>query len=145
MKTNARDPQGPQQEIEPEPEQPVSVSPQFDEVSAGTWESGTEISGSVVSGSSAWTDQSNPADRSSRRALILQMAKARMKTNKDGQSPTAGSAMQGMDGDAIEEEDASKLSHDDGMEEHDKATVDSRTILSAEGNPADLDLGGDLD
>ena len=39
---------------------------------------------SVISGSSVWTDSSsNPADRSSRRALILQMAKARMKSNKD--------------------------------------------------------------
>ena len=140
MKTSAREPPGPQEELEPE-HRLSPVSPQFDEASAGTWESGTEISGSVVSGSSVWTDQSNPADRSSRRALILQMAKARMKTNKDGQSPTAGSEMQGMDGDAIEEEDASKLSQDDGMEEHDRATVDSRTILSAEG----LDLGGDLD
>jgi hypothetical protein len=36
---------------------------------------------SVISGSSVWTDSSNP-DRSSRRALILQMAKARMKSNK---------------------------------------------------------------
>ena len=43
-------------------------------------DSTTEI-GSVLSGSSVWTDGSS-ADRSSRRALILQMAKARMKTNK---------------------------------------------------------------
>lgn len=33
-----------------------------------------------MSGSSVWTDASQ--DRSSRRALILQMAKARMKSNK---------------------------------------------------------------
>ena len=37
---------------------------------------------SVISGSSVWTDTSSANDRSSRRALILQMAKARMKQNK---------------------------------------------------------------
>jgi hypothetical protein len=42
-----------------------------------TWDSGSEVSGSSV-----WTDNSNNPDRSSRRALILQMAKARMKGNK---------------------------------------------------------------
>jgi hypothetical protein len=38
---------------------------------------------SVISGSSVWTDTSNANERSSRRALILQMAKARMKQNKN--------------------------------------------------------------
>ena len=38
----------------------------------------------MVSGSSVWTDASGAGDRSSRRALILQMAKARMKSNKAG-------------------------------------------------------------
>lgn len=38
-----------------------------------------------MSGSSVWSDNS-AGDRSSRRALILQMAKARMRNNKD--SPT---------------------------------------------------------
>merc|ERR1712113_447939 len=52
------------------------------EGSGGTWDSGSEVT-SVVSVSSVWTDTSNPTDRSSRRALILQMAKARMKSNKD--------------------------------------------------------------
>ena len=37
----------------------------------------------MISGSSVWTDTSNANDRSSRRALILQMAKARMKQNKN--------------------------------------------------------------
>lgn len=47
---------------------------------------------SVISGSSVWTDSSNAADRSSRRALILQMAKARMKSNKErGSSATVHS------------------------------------------------------
>ena len=54
-----------------------------DERSAGNeWsESGSEMT-SVISGSSVWTDTSSAVDRSSRRALILQMAKARMKQNK---------------------------------------------------------------
>jgi hypothetical protein len=53
-------------------------SPHTDSESGNTWESGSDFTGS-----SAWTDGSfaNP-DRSSRRALILQMAKARMKSNK---------------------------------------------------------------
>ena len=37
---------------------------------------------SVISGSSVWTETSGANDRSSRRALILQMAKARMKQSK---------------------------------------------------------------
>jgi len=48
-------------------------------------ESGSEMT-SVMSGSSVWTDSSNAVDRSSRRALILQMAKARMKQNKSSAS-----------------------------------------------------------
>lgn len=40
------------------------------------------MASSVVSGSSVWTDASSVTDRSSRRALILQMAKARMRQNK---------------------------------------------------------------
>ena len=136
LKTGSREPPNPQQSFEQE----HPGSPQMDEQSAGTWESGTEISGSVVSGSSVWTDQSNPTDRSSRRALILQMAKARMKTNKDGQSPSAGSGgTQGVEGQPIEEEDPSKLSHDGEMEQHKKV------ILSGEANPADIDIAGDLD
>jgi hypothetical protein len=43
-------------------------------------EEDVSTSTSMVSGSSVWTDMSQ--DRSSRRALILQMAKARMKSNK---------------------------------------------------------------
>jgi hypothetical protein len=57
---------------------PNLASPNTDSESGNTWESGSDFTGS-----SAWTDGSfaNP-DRSSRRALILQMAKARMKSNK---------------------------------------------------------------
>ena len=54
------------------------------EISSGVWEeSGSDITGSALSGSSVWTDNSAPGDRSSRRAIILQMAKARMKNNKE--------------------------------------------------------------
>lgn len=62
---------------EPEPQT-------VDEPSVGNeWsESGSEMT-SVISGSSVWTDTSNANERSSRRALILQMAKARMKQNKN--------------------------------------------------------------
>jgi hypothetical protein len=49
--------------------------------SEATWDNTSEFA-STVSGSSVWTDQSGSHDRSSRRALILQMAKARMKGNK---------------------------------------------------------------
>jgi len=61
------------------------------EASGGTWESGSEISGSVISAtSSAWTETSGAPERSSRRALILQMAKARMKSNKSSGGSTVG-------------------------------------------------------
>jgi hypothetical protein len=45
-------------------------------------EVGSEVASSIISGSSVWTDTSSVTDRSSRRALILQMAKARMRQNK---------------------------------------------------------------
>lgn len=88
-----------------------------------TWDSGSEVT-SVVSGSSVWTDNSNNPDRSSRRALILQMAKARMKGNK-----VPGD----MGEDAIPEE-----SYDDDNEEEKKNDVlpDSAT---------EIDISGDLD
>ncbi|KAI2493017.1 hypothetical protein MHU86_21518 [Fragilaria crotonensis] len=56
------------------PEDEPSVGNEFSE-------SGSEMT-SVISGSSVWTDTSGANDRSSRRALILQMAKARMKQSK---------------------------------------------------------------
>jgi hypothetical protein len=83
-----------------------------------TWDSGSEVT-SVVSGSSVWTDNSNNPDRSSRRALILQMAKARMKGNKEPE-------------DAIPEE-----SYDDDDEEKKNDVLpDSAT---------EIDIAGDLD
>lgn len=56
--------------------------PEDERSNGNEWsESGSEMT-SVISGSSVWTDTSSANDRSSRRALILQMAKARMKQNK---------------------------------------------------------------
>ena len=63
----------------------VAVRP--DSESGATWESGSEMT-SVVSGSSVWTDNVSNPDRSSRRALILQMAKARMRNQKSPGSQT---------------------------------------------------------
>jgi hypothetical protein len=55
------------------------------------WETRTEgdstYESSAVSGSSV-TDATNPNERNSRRALILQMAKARMKNVKPGNTTT---------------------------------------------------------
>lgn len=57
------------------------VPPERHGVSGGTWES--EMS-SAISESSSWTEDTDIQDRSLRRALILQMAKSRMKTTKTG-------------------------------------------------------------
>eukprot|EP00548_Thalassiothrix_antarctica_P008884 CAMPEP_0194132554 /NCGR_PEP_ID=MMETSP0152-20130528/2995_1 /TAXON_ID=1049557 /ORGANISM="Thalassiothrix antarctica, Strain L6-D1" /LENGTH=1109 /DNA_ID=CAMNT_0038827647 /DNA_START=221 /DNA_END=3550 /DNA_ORIENTATION=- len=62
----------------------LPTSPE-DDSGTSEWESGSEMT-SVISGSSVWTETSNVVDRSSRRALILQMAKARMKQNKSAAS-----------------------------------------------------------
>jgi hypothetical protein len=97
-------------------------NPAASEASVDAWEeSGSEFTGSAISaGSSAWTENSGPADRTSRRALILQMARARMKNNKESPSKQRIAP-------AISEEDASKTVATDG-----NAT-------------ADFDLTGDLD
>ena len=66
----------------------VSISLQQPQMAEddGTWETRTEgessYGTSLVSGSSIYTDNTNPNERNSRRALILQMAKARMKNVK---------------------------------------------------------------
>lgn len=103
------------------PSQPnENPDPTESEASADPWEeSGSEVTGSAVSGSSAWTDNSAPADRTSRRALILQMARARMKNNKE--SPSKQKL-----GPAIEEEDGAKT-------------------VATDGNTAEFDFTGDLD
>mmetsp|Transcript_24806 Transcript_24806/g.34988 ORF Transcript_24806/g.34988 Transcript_24806/m.34988 type:complete len:1017 (+) Transcript_24806:311-3361(+) len=58
--------------------------------SVATYDTTSDLNTSIVSGSSVWTD-SSLGDKSSRRALILQMAKARMKTNKSSGGSVAGS------------------------------------------------------
>jgi hypothetical protein len=65
------------------------------EISTSTWdENNTDIIGSAISGSSVFSEKSGSADRSSRRALILQMAKARMKNNRDSPSKTSSTITQ---------------------------------------------------
>ena len=76
---------------------------------------------SFVSGSSVWTDTSG-ADRGSRRALILQMAKARMKGNQRAQSEAP-----------IEEEQ----SIDETSEQESKTTAPTKV--------SDIELAGELD
>ncbi len=59
-------------------ENPESTGPETE------WnENGTDVAGSAISGSSIMSDNSAASDRNSRRALILQMAKARMKNNRE--------------------------------------------------------------
>jgi hypothetical protein len=89
----------------------------------GTWDDcGSDFTGSAVSSSSVWTENSGPGDRTSRRALILQMAKARMKTNKE--SPVSASRSQ-LNTSITEEADITIM-------------TDANTI-------ADIDFTGDLD
>jgi len=91
------------------------------ETSTKTWdENGTDISGSAISGSSVWSENSGPSDRSSRRALILQMAKARMKNNRE--SPVKAS---------------STIIQEDG--------ADNSVFTAGNATIYDLDLTGDLD
>ena len=108
------------------------MSPQS-EVSGATWESGSEVTSVVSAASSAWTDNSGAPERSSRRALILQMAKARMKNHKGtggsvtgGETPSEFGNADIMGTYSITEE--KKL---DGPLEEDQAT--------------DIDIAGDLD
>ena len=125
-----------------------AVSPK-DDASAQTWESGSELTASVISGSSVWSEGSG-GDRSSRRALILQMAKARMKNNSpDKKSKSGASVVSGAPGAAsvvsgalsaqvIQEEGGFAAPQDEGefgVDETDNVT---------EGN-TDIDFSGDLD
>jgi hypothetical protein len=98
------------------------------------WDDGSDITGSAISGSSVWTDNSGTGDRSSRRALILQMAKARMKNNKE--SPKVPS--EGNNHDIHFTSDLSSAITEEDNEADD-------TIFT-EGNAThDIDLTGDLD
>lgn len=95
--------------------------------SHGVCESESDVSGSNVSGSSLWSEGSgNSGDRSSRRALILQMAKARMRNNSSG-SPN-------------------KLSSKDQLQtapilEGEEMSLGGQT----EGAQTEIDIAGDLD
>ena len=104
--------------------------------SGSTWESSSEVT-SVVSGtSSAWTEGSNN-DRSSRRALILQMAKARMRKNNP--TKTVGSKNASV---IAEDEEEKKL--DSGGEEGLMNTGIPR-INSLNESGTDIDISQDLD
>ena len=96
---------------------PSGVSPASptDDASAGTWDSGSDISASVISASSNWTDNSTN-DRSSRRALILQMAKARMNSNKVNQRSSVASPER--DAGYAMDQLTEASSHDDGSVPH---------------------------
>jgi hypothetical protein len=89
----------------------------------GTWDSTSDVSGSNVSGSSVWSDASG-GDRNSRRALILQMAKARMRNNKESPTKSMGSPDR----------------HEPFMIEEEGASIAGRS----ETNP-EIDIAGDLD
>ena len=87
-------------------------------MSTNTWdENGADINGSAVSGSSVLSESSG----ASRRALILQMAKARMKNNKE--SPVKKSSV---------------MIHED---EADTVIIEGNATLAAH----DFDLTCDLD
>ena len=99
-------------------------------------EHNSEALTSVVSGSSVWTDNSsNPTDRSSRRALILQMAKARMKSNKERDASTIKEEKSGME----ESQDESDIKY--SMDDEDEMRPQGSTEFTA----TDLDFAADLD
>eukprot|EP00538_Stauroneis_constricta_P012599 CAMPEP_0119549234 /NCGR_PEP_ID=MMETSP1352-20130426/2981_1 /TAXON_ID=265584 /ORGANISM="Stauroneis constricta, Strain CCMP1120" /LENGTH=1195 /DNA_ID=CAMNT_0007594737 /DNA_START=594 /DNA_END=4181 /DNA_ORIENTATION=- len=121
-----------------------AASPRDDE-SAATWESGSEFTASVISGSSVWTDTSNPTEKSSRRALILQMAKARMKSNREGgpRSPTSQQA-EDMTSQPIAEEDQPAEHHGGEPEPEGFGPTSPMSAMSGDAN-ADIDIAADLD
>mmetsp|Transcript_2068 Transcript_2068/g.4329 ORF Transcript_2068/g.4329 Transcript_2068/m.4329 type:complete len:910 (-) Transcript_2068:24-2753(-) len=81
----------------------ANTSPGADD---STWDSRTEgessYGTSLVSGSSIYTDTTNPNERNSRRALILQMAKARMKNVKQANTSDTKSGIETADSVAAE-------------------------------------------
>eukprot|EP00977_Amphora_coffeiformis_P013729 scaffold3666_cov160-Amphora_coffeaeformis.AAC.10 len=107
------------------------VSPQ----SETTWESSSEVSGT----SSAWTDGSTNAERSSRRALILQMAKARMKKNttpKPADTKPVNAVI-------VEDEEEKKL--DSAGEDDVAISVGMTRTNSLNESGTDIDISQDLD
>lgn len=111
----------------------ISISPNNNEGAAAdtpkspesgtTWESESEVTS--IGGSSTWTDDMNNPDRSSRRALILQMAKARMRNNNHQQQNGS-------------------LNHNDSL-----TMIESREMEEEKkndmGQPDEIDLTSDLD
>ena len=97
---------------------------------SGTWDSGSDFT-SVFSGNSGWTDNSANPDRSSRRALILQMAKARMKNNKHAGGSPANNNIDKRTS-VIAEEPHENYEEEKKLEMHQEFT-------------ADIDLTEDLD
>lgn len=89
--------------------------------------SGSEVTSIVSATSSAWTENSSAPERSSRRALILQMAKARMKNNKSG-------------GASLSNEHHSELMGTYSITEEEK-----KLDGPAEDEKTDIDIAGDLD
>jgi hypothetical protein len=123
------------------------------EVSGGTWESGSEIT-SVVSGvSSVWTDSSTNPDRSSRRALILQMAKARMKSNKVVSGTMGGAtdeavSMRGCGGGAgiaASSPASAGFSPRDSDDFEDFEGGEEKKLENLSETATDIDIAGDLD
>jgi hypothetical protein len=126
------------QEDDPQPdesfeEEPNPAGSPRDDASAATWESGSELTASVISGSSFLTEGSGN-DRSSRRALILQMAKARMKSSKDSPDRSKVSAP------PIEEEEEELSIEEDFT--GDKLVDETDNVT--EGN-TEIDFATDLD
>jgi hypothetical protein len=79
------------------------ISPQSHD-SGSTWQTGVS---EVTGGSSIWTETESNPDRSSRRALILQMARARMK-NQGGNTPNKN---QSQSSDMLHTLEEKKLEH----------------------------------
>ena len=112
------------------------------------WDSETDGGGSLESSpSSVWTENTNHGDRSSRRALILQMAKARMRSTRAGISQHKTSPTKSLAKDTgisrlqqLSKERASKLA------QKLVAEVDKDEELEPEHvSSADLDFTADLD
>jgi len=129
-------------------EPPLSPSPRSD--TSGGWDS---ASGTDVTASSVWTDTTDPNDRTSRRAIILQMAKARMK-KKQQQSGSQSVAGRSVDAESVGPQ--SHMSHHSRFGRGDHASVMAGEDASAArglshiheaevDGPGDTEFYGDLD
>ena len=115
---------------------PALTSPQTDSDSGATWESGSDFTGSSV-----WTDNSNNPERSSRRALILQMARARMKNNRSSGDRSVGPGGITGGGESVISE--RQISEEKKVEDVPPAPPHTQTSTSS--GQEDFDLTGDLD